>query len=537
MSVRAQCDGINPLALAQLRQPALGIVGLAAGLLVDGLNVGLQEARESDRAAAGGKGRLPAVCGGSPAGCRRPSDSGNPEAQGGAPGVGHLGRDGALPDQLVEPVAVGVELGMQRTGGSEGVPGRTDGLVCLLRVLDLAGVLPRRGMQILLAVQLTGLIARRVDRRLRQCRRVGSHVGDVAVLVEPLGDAHRALGREAQLSTRLLLQRRRHERRVGPAGVRLLLHRCHGQRGTPKSAGERGRGGLVEHHHVIGLAQGAQGIEVAAGGHPLAGDGDQPGVEPRRAGIRVGDAGVQFGQHVPVPGTAEGHPFPFALHDDARRDGLHPAGRKPRSDFLPEHRADFVTVEAVENAPRLLRVDQVGVQVTGVLRGRPDGRLRDLVEHHPANRNPRLEGLQQMPGDRFAFTVAVGGQIEFVDALEQVFQLRDGGLFVRADDVERLKLRIDVDPESGPLLRLVFGRHIGRALGEVPDVASGRFHDVVGSQIAGNFSCLGGRLDNDEPPDGARVTGTVACQLRLRSALPARMCCPHTPGYVSPHPA
>ena len=110
-------------------------------------------------------------------------------------------------------------------GGGERVAGGPDGLVGLLRVLHLAGVLPRRRVHVLLAVELAGLVARGVDGRLRQRRRVGTHIGDVAVLVQPLRDAHRALGGEPQLAAGLLLQRRGHERRVRPAGVGLLLDR------------------------------------------------------------------------------------------------------------------------------------------------------------------------------------------------------------------------------------------------------------------------------------------------------------------------
>ena len=53
MAVRGQLGGVHPLSLGQLRQPALGVVGLTAGQLVDGLDVGLQEAGEGDGAAAG----------------------------------------------------------------------------------------------------------------------------------------------------------------------------------------------------------------------------------------------------------------------------------------------------------------------------------------------------------------------------------------------------------------------------------------------------------------------------------------------------
>ena len=52
---------------------------------------------------------------------------------------------------------------------------------------------------------------------------VGAHVGDVAPLVQALGDAHHLRRRQAQLAPALLLQRARHERRLRPRAVRLLL--------------------------------------------------------------------------------------------------------------------------------------------------------------------------------------------------------------------------------------------------------------------------------------------------------------------------
>ena len=183
VAVGGQVLGVDPLPLGQVRQPALGVVGLTAGLVVEALDVGLQEARERDGAAGGVEHHLLATG----------SLAGDPQAQRGAAGIGHLRGHGALPDQLVEPELVGVELAVQLARRLEDVTRGSDGLVGLLRVLDLAGVLARRRMHVLVAVELTGLVAGRVDGRLRQCRRVGTHVGDVAVLVEPLRDAHRAL--------------------------------------------------------------------------------------------------------------------------------------------------------------------------------------------------------------------------------------------------------------------------------------------------------------------------------------------------------
>ena len=48
--------------------------------------------------------------------------------------------------------------------------------------------------------------------------------------------------------------------------------------------------------------------------------------------------------------------------DEADGDGLDPACGQPRHHLLPEHRRDLVAVEAVEDAPRLLRVDEADVK-------------------------------------------------------------------------------------------------------------------------------------------------------------------------------
>ncbi len=419
---------------------------------------------------------------------------------------------------------------MQGARGGEGVAGGPDGLVGLLRVLHLAGVLARRRVHVLVAVELTGLVARGVDGRLRQRGRVGTHIGDVAVFVEPLRNAHRALGGEPQLAAGLLLQRRGHERRIRAAGVGLLLHRGHRQAGAPEPGGQRTGRGLVEDQYLVGLADHAQRVEIAAGGDPLAVDADQPGAEPRRRGVGVGHAGVELGQHVPVGGAAERHAVAFALHDDAGGHGLHPAGRQLRGDLLPQHRADLVAVEAVQDAAGLLGVDQVVVQVARIFGGRADGRLGDLVEDHPFDRHAGLQSLQQVPGDCLALAVTVGGQIELVDVLQQFFELADRALLLRADDVERLEVLFDVDPEPGPRLGFVLGRHVGGITGQVADVPSRGLDDVVGAQVAGDFARLGGRLDDDEPSDTAIAAAAVAdflvSQLRLRSTSVLPMATP-----------
>src|SRR5262249_31439225 len=136
----------------------------------------------------------------------------------------HLAGDRALPDQVIEPQLVAPEAARgYLLRGAETVTRRADRLVRLLGILHLARVGARRIRHVLAAVKLPGLLARRVDRRLRQLDRVGTHIGDVAVLVQPLRDAHRVLRGEAELGRGVLLQLRGAERRIRRAAVRLAL--------------------------------------------------------------------------------------------------------------------------------------------------------------------------------------------------------------------------------------------------------------------------------------------------------------------------
>src|SRR5262249_40181568 len=144
----------------------------------------------------------------------------------------HLRRDRALPDQVVERELVARQLDLHLLRRAEAVAGGTRRLLRLLRVLHLAVVLARPLGDILRPVELPSLVARRLQRRFGERRRVGAHIGDVAVLVQTLCDAHRRLRRETELAARLLLERRRHERRRRSTRVRLLLDVANREQGA-----------------------------------------------------------------------------------------------------------------------------------------------------------------------------------------------------------------------------------------------------------------------------------------------------------------
>ena len=153
---------------------------------------------------------------------------------------------------------------------------------------------------------------------------------------------------------------------------------------------------------------------------------------------------------VPVVGGAEGHPLALPLHHDPGGHRLHPAGRQPRQHLLPQHRRDLVAVQPVQDPPGLLGVDQVGVDLARLGHRAGDGGRGDLVEDHPAHRHRRLERLHQVPGDRLALAVLIGGQVDLVGVLDQRPELADLLLAVRADHVERLEVVVGVDARAAP---------------------------------------------------------------------------------------
>jgi hypothetical protein len=339
--------------------------------------------------------------------------------------------------------------------------------VRLLRVLHLAGVLPRCGRHVLRAVELAGLGAGSLLRGGAQGGRVGPHVGDVAVLVQPLRRAHGAFGVEAELATRLLLHRRGHERRVGLTGVRLFLDGTDGPGTAGQLGGQRAGAVLVEQQHIgTGLDRPGGRVEVAATGQPAALDGGQRRLERLTVRLGGGHGRVQ----APVGAGAERHPLTFALHDDPGGHRLHATRGQLRHHLLPQHRRDLIAVQPVQDAPGLLGVDEVVVQRTGVLRGFPDGGRGDLVEDHPLDRDLGLEGLQQVPRDGLAFAVLVCRQVELVGTFEQGLELGDLCPLLRGDDVQRLEPVLGVDAKARPWLALVLRGHVRGAAGQVADM-------------------------------------------------------------------
>ncbi len=243
--------------------------------------------------------------------------------------------------------------------------------------------------------------------------RVGAHIGDetdltplthVNSLVELLGHGHGAPGGEAQ----------------PPRGF--LLH---------GAGGERGRGptltcAFLDFGDNVGshlqFSDDLQGVLFVLEVHLLAMDAVQFGHEAATLLLPLG----QLGFDGPVLLRHKGLYLPFTLDNEAHGNRLHPSGGEAVAHPLPQERADLVAHQSVQDAPGLLSVYQIHVDIAGMGKGLSDGALGDLVEDHAASLLPGdARRSHEVPGDGLALTVGVGGQVDLFGLLHFSLELLD----------------------------------------------------------------------------------------------------------------
>ncbi len=166
----------------------------------------------------------------------------------------HLARDRAAPDHLVKAGLVRAQAVLGVLGRGEPIAGRSDRLVGLLGILVAGRIEARLLGHVVGTASLFDPGPRGTERLLRQRRRIGTHVGDETLLVQRLGDPHRARGGEPKAPVGVLLQGRRRVRRVRLLRDRLDLagldhHRLVGEPGNERP------GGVTIEHHRLGVGE------------------------------------------------------------------------------------------------------------------------------------------------------------------------------------------------------------------------------------------------------------------------------------------
>ena len=179
-------------------------------------------------------------------------------------------------------------------------------------------------------------------------------------------------------------------------------------------------------------------------------------------GERLAGCGREDRLDRPVLARREAADLALALDDQADGDRLDAPGRQAALDLLAEERAQRVADQAVDDAARLLGVDEVHVDLARVGERLLDRRLGDLVEGDPERLVVgHVGGLGDVPGDRLALAVEVGGEIDLVGALGGLLDVGDLLAPVVRDHVLRFEVVVDVDAELA----------LARVLGQVADVA------------------------------------------------------------------
>jgi hypothetical protein len=232
---------------------------------------------------------------------------------------------------------------------------------------------------------------------------------------------------------------------------------------------------------------------------------------------------LEVGGHRPVFLGHEGLDLALAVADELHGHGLNAARGEAAADLLPQDGAHAVAHQAVEDAPGLLRVHLLLVDVLRLLEGLLDGALRDLVEDHAAEAllAPHSQGFGEVPADGLALPVGIGGQVDRLRLLGGRAQLVQHLALGGEDGVldREASLGVDAADDVGGVLRAL------GVLGQVPDVAHGGHDAEVAAEVLVYGLRLGGRLDDDE------VLGQRAPFARLSRRGPrvAGAPCPRAP--------
>ena len=190
---------------------------------------------------------------------------------------------------------------------------------------------------------------------------VGTHIGNQAdrfavkinPLIKLLGDLHGSPGAEAKLTRGFLLQSTGGKRRRGPALTRASLDRIHSKDAVQQAQVRQDGRGAVKRGDLaaVGLVD---DIDVI--------DFDQLRREFAFAPVQIlpGQPAVNR----PVFDWNKSLDFFLALDDQAQGDALHPSGRQAPPRLVSQKAGHFIADQPVDDAPRLLGIDQIHVDAS-----------------------------------------------------------------------------------------------------------------------------------------------------------------------------
>ena len=376
----------------------------------------------------------------------------------------HLAGNRAFPDQIIQFALIG--FGQFQRVGCGGHFGRTDALMRFLRVLGLVFIDARRVGHIGRAELSGDFGTRGSDGFGGHVDAVGAHIGDVAGLIQPLCRRHADLGPHAEFAAGFLLQSRGHERGRRVAGRGLGFDRrdgkCSGSDSLDRQFGSFG-GGNIE------FVQ------------PFAAKRDQPRL------IFLTARGDQSGGNRPEFTRPKRFDFHLAFDDQPQTDRLHPTRRLCARQFAPQHGRQGKADQIVQRPARQIGLDERQIDLARRFHRLGDGGFGDGVEGDATDLLALFEAagqsLLQVPGNRLALAVRVGGEDQLVVGFQRFGDRLDVLAAVGGDFPGHVESVVRID-------RTVFG-------GQVAHMAKRGKDRVVRSQIFVDCLGLGRRFDND----------------------------------------
>ena len=347
--------------------------------------------------------------------------------------------------------------------------GRADRLMCVLcAVLGLEHA--RLARIVGLAEAAEDILSRRIRRFRRQTQGVGSHIGDqtgqsvltqLDSFVQLLRGGHRALGHHVQLARRLLLQGRGGKRRRRTLFLLSLLDAADGKR----LSGDR----LDDRHRLLLVLELDLSVCVSVE------------IRGERTAVRRHQMRVQR----PVFLRDKRADLLLAVNHHAGCDRLNTSGGQTAPNLLPQERRQLIADQTVEDAARLLGVDQIRIDVSRMGDSLLHRLFRDLVEGHALGALiAEIQQLLEMPRDRLALAVRVGCEIDKVALVRRLAQLVDNLVLPLDRDIFRAEIVLNVDSHG-------FSR-------QITQMSHGSLDHVIRAQILPDCFCLCRGLHNDK---------------------------------------
>ena len=382
--------------------------------------------------------------------------------------LGHLAGQEAVVDEAVEFELVRGQIFGRLFRCELGHRG-ADRLVGLLGSLGLGGVIFGLGGQVAVAELLLDEMACFGYGLFGQVEAVGPHIGDdphgplvgLDPFVEFLGHHHGLFGRETELGGGGLLEGGGHK----------------GRRGFALAAG--GLDGADFESLPLGRLDDTIGLFPVFEGHLF----DLFAFEAVDIGL---DTLFEDPLDAPVLFGFEGFDLPFPIDDEFERRTLDPSGGEALLDLAGQQGREFVSDDPVQQAPGLLGIHTLHVDMSRVFQSMLDSAFGDLVKDD-AGEGLRIlaDGFGDMVADRFSFAVFIRRDIDGLGFLGQFLELFDCGTGISWDGVFGDELPLfDGDAEA--------------AFGQIPNMPFGGDDFVVLAQKVADGPRFGGRLDDDE---------------------------------------